>query len=171
MSLTMSCVESGIELFASCLDGLFGDERKPVTQNEATRHYRYADLPNGGYVDLRWPYAQVDRLLRSTDFRPYPNTFTYAKLKSPRGDLIVNDASIAGNRPPIVRPGEVVTADDRLVVACADSLIQVGSVMLEPDEETSIETAVTTLSLKPGDVLTAPTGDGFRPASHDRSSR
>ena len=51
-------------------------------------------------------------------------------------------------------PGEIVVADRRLVVACADRLLSISAMMLRPDETASAEDAIAALDLRVGQRLT-----------------
>jgi methionyl-tRNA formyltransferase len=150
LSLTVDCIRVGTELFADRLEDILGGVKTPLPPAAAPLLYRRTDKPNGGVLDLRRSAAEIDRMLRATDFRPLANPFTYSRLRFPRGDLIVNEARpVAENEQH--RPGDVVVADrDELVVACADKLLAIAAVMLAPDEEASIGDAVAQLELSPG---------------------
>jgi methionyl-tRNA formyltransferase len=150
LSLTLDCIRVGTELFADRLGDIVAGVKTPLPPSAAPFLYRHSDKPNGGVLDLRRPAAEIDRMLRATDFRPLPNPFTYATLRLPRGDLIVNEASpVADNEHD--RPGDVVVAEvEKLVVACADKLLAITAVMLAPDEEASIDEAVRRLEISAG---------------------
>jgi methionyl-tRNA formyltransferase len=150
LSLTVDCIRTGTELFAERLENILAGVKTPLPRSAAPLLYRRADKPNGGVLDLRRSAAEVDRMLRATDFRPLANPFTYAMLRFPRGDLIVNEARpVAENEQH--RPGDVVVADrDELVVACADKLLAITAGMLAPDEEASIGDDIAQLELSPG---------------------
>jgi len=148
LSLTLECIRVGIELFAEHLQSLLAGNRTRVDVAGA-RVYRHRDLPNDGYLDLRWSSAQIDRMLRATDFRPFPNPFCYARIRFPAGELIVNEAQpMAHTGTPV--PGEIVAADDKLVLACGDAALDITAVMLSPEEEATVKNAVAALGLAAG---------------------
>ena len=152
LSLTVKCIEVGIEIFESHLERLLAGTRSAVAPAADIRNYRRSDLPNGGVLDLRWSYPRIDRMLRATDFRPFPNTFTYARVCCPNGELIVNEARRT-DAAGVGKPGEVLVANDRLIVACADGAIELAAIMLEPDREADIATAITALGLEKGQII------------------
>lgn len=152
LSLTLECVRVGLLAFEEDLARILAGEQYPAPA-ERVPSYRRGQLPAGGALSLRSSAAEIDRLLRATDFRPLPNPFTYARLATPRGDLIVNEAKPVGSRARHV-PGEVVSADGELVLACGDSLLSIEAVMLRPDESASIREAVEALDLHAGQRLT-----------------
>ncbi len=152
LSLTLECIRIGVNAFERRLEDILAGQRTPVRDIARAKIYRRSDVPDDGVLDLRSTAAHIDRLLRATDFRPFPNAFTYARLRCPRGDLIVNEAQPLGantGHPP----GEIVAADRELVVACSDRLLSLSAVMLRPDEGASIEEAIATLDLRSGQQL------------------
>jgi methionyl-tRNA formyltransferase len=152
LALTLECIRVGVAAFAESAPRILAGDRGQPVPISAARCYRQRDLPNGGKLDFGWPAARIDRLLRALDFRPLPNSFTYARLELARGTLIVNEARNVGDSRPHT-PGTIVAAGDRLVVACADRLLELVAVMLQPDEETSVATAVDALGLEAGQPL------------------
>jgi methionyl-tRNA formyltransferase len=151
LSLTLECVRVGLVAFEEDLPRILDGDRNPAPQG-AARNYRRADLPDGGFLSLQSSTAHIDRLLRATDFRPWPNAFTYARLRTTKGELIVNEARAVG---PIGHhaPGEIVRADGGLVVACTDGLLSLEAVMLRPDAPADIADAVAALDLRAGQRL------------------
>ena len=152
LSLTLECIRVGIDSLERELDAVLAGRQIRTPRSATAKIYRRTDLPDGGVLDLRSTAAHISRLLRATDFRPIPNPFTYARLPSPGGQLIVNEVEALGTATGYVA-GEIVAADARLVVACADRLLSVVGVMLEPDETASVEEVVTRLGLRPGQRL------------------
>ena len=152
LSLTVECVERGIRLFERDLAQILSGRpaRMPATAN--ARLYRRTDLPHDGLLDPNMTAAQIDRLLRATDFRPFPNPFTYARLRCARGDLIVNEVTpLAPNNGH--EPGTIVATAPELVLACRDRLLSLSAVMLEPNETSSAAEAVARLELRAGQRL------------------
>jgi methionyl-tRNA formyltransferase len=152
LSLTLECVRAGLAAFEEDLERMLAGERHAAPAGVG-RNYRRADLPDGGVLNLRSTAAHIDRLLRATDFRPWPNTLTYARLRTPRGDLLVNEARSVGAIGQHAA-GQIVRADKELVVACADALLSLDAVMLHPDEPIDLSEAVAALSLRSGQRLT-----------------
>ena len=153
LSLTLECIRVGIEVFERQLGGILAGRRTRAPEIAAARLYRRTDLPDGGVLKLTSTAAHIGRLLRATDFRPFPNPFAYVRASCPRGGLIVNEVQALGenNRYP---PGEIVAADSQLIVACADSLLAFSAVMLRPDETVSVADAIAGLELRVGQRLT-----------------
>lgn len=153
LSLTLRCIEVGVRLLESRLGQILSGERTPVSARAHARYYSNSDLPNGGFLDLNWDYAKISRLLRATDFRPFPNSFTFAKLAINGQDLIINE--IETKHPNTAHmPGEVVQAEgEDLTVACQDQLVRVTRVMSAPGVETSVAERIETLELRPGQQL------------------
>lgn len=152
LSLTLECIRVGIDAFERRLEDILAGRRTPVRDSASAKLYRRSDLPDAGVLDLRSTATHVDRLLRATDFRPFPNGFTYARLRCPRGDLIVNEAEPLGASTGH-SPGEIVAAERELVVACSDRLLSLSAVMLRPDETASLEEVIANLDLRPGQRL------------------
>jgi len=152
LSLTLECIRVGLSTFEDNLPRILAGERTAAPRAPAALNYRRADLPDEGILDLRSSAAHIGRLLRATDFRPFPNPFTYARLRCPRGDLLVNEAH-ALEPADGHAPGEIVRADTELIVACADRLLAVAAAMLQPDEAMSIAEAVGRLELRAGQRL------------------
>ena len=67
--------------------------------------------------------------MKGKAFRPFPNPFTYVRLSCPRGSLLVNEVHALGENSHY-EPGEIVVADQQLIVACADRLLAFSAVML-----------------------------------------
>lgn len=152
LSLTLECIEVGVSAFERNLERILAGERMPAPAMAQARLYRRTDLPDGGVLNLRATAAHIGRLLRATDFRPFSNPFTYARLHCPRGDLIVNEVQPLGANTDLA-PGEIVVADRELVAACADRLLSFTAVMLQPDETTSVADAIAALGLRAGQRL------------------
>jgi methionyl-tRNA formyltransferase len=149
LSLTIDCIDKGIDLFQTRLESLLGPAGGERPDTSAARVCRRSDRPNDGWLDPRWPVAAIDRMLRATDFRPYPNTFTYAKLRVGGGELIVNEArAVAANSSG--EPGALRVDNDRLLLSCADAELELTGVMLEPDVEVPVAAAIEALGLAPG---------------------
>jgi methionyl-tRNA formyltransferase len=157
LALTLECIRAGIAAFAEGAARILSGDRGRAVPISAARCYRRHDLPNDGMLDLGWPAARIDRLLRAVDFRPLPNPLTYARLELARGMLIVNEARVVDDNRQH-RPGTVVAAGDRLVVACADRLLELVAVMLRPDEEMSVTAAIEALGLEAGQLLISDNG-------------
>jgi methionyl-tRNA formyltransferase len=153
LSLTLDCIRVGLSAFEEDLPQILAGKRTAAPEAAAALNYRRAQLPADGLLDLRSSAAHIDRLLRATDFRPFPNSFTYARLPCPRGDLLVNEAHALGHNGghPV---GEIVRADSKLIVACADQLLEISAVMVVPDETVSVAEAVDQLGLRVGQRLT-----------------
>lgn len=153
LSLTLRCIDVGVRLFKSRLSQILAGERTTISECAQARYYSKRDLPNGGFLDLTWDYAKISRLLRATDFRPFPNSFTFAKLAINGHDLIINE--IEPERPNTGHmPGTIVQAEGgTLTVACRDQLLRVTRVMSAPGVETSIAERIEALDLRPGQHL------------------
>lgn len=153
LSLTLQCIDVGISAFERNLERILAGHRMAAPGMAQARIYRRTDLPDEGVLNLRSTAAHIGRLLRATDFRPFSNPFTYARLRCPRGDLIVNEVQPLG---PNTRhdPGEIVVADRELIAACADRLLSFSGVMLRPDETISVAEAIASLALRAGQRLT-----------------
>ena len=155
VALMLRCIEVGVNLFETELDNILNGQKMTVPARGKSRYYYRKQLPNGGILDLTWRYAKISRLLRATDFRPFPNPFTYAKVPINGAELIINELEIEGpNRGQ--RPGMVVRADgETLIVACHDQLLRVTRAMNARDIETSVGERIRTLGLRPGQQLSA----------------
>ena len=153
LSLTLECIRVGVNAFKRHLGSILAGDRTRAPAIADAKHYRRADLPDGGVLNPRSTAAHIARLLRATDFRPFPNPFTYVRLNCPRGSLLVNEVHALGENSHY-EPGEIVAADQQLIVACADRLLAFSAVMLQPDETVSVADAVAGLDLRVGQRLT-----------------
>jgi methionyl-tRNA formyltransferase len=153
LSLTMECIDVGVSAFERALERILAGHRMPAPRMAQAKLYRRTDLPDGGVLNLKATAAHIGRLLRATDFRPFSNPFTYARLRCPRGDLIVNEVQPLGANTRH-DPGEIVVADRELIAACADRLLSFTAVMLQPDETASVAEAIAGLRLRAGERLT-----------------
>ena len=149
LTLTLQCIQAGIAAFEQHHERILRGDRQPAPDIGNARVYRWNDLPNDGVLDLGATAAEIDRLLRATDFRPFPNTFTYARLRCERGDLLVNEARPLGPNSAH-EPGGIVAAKGELIVACKDRLLSLSAVMLQPDETATVAEAVAALGLRAG---------------------
>jgi methionyl-tRNA formyltransferase len=152
LSLTLECIRVGVDAFERALDDILAGRRIRALGTATAKLYRRSDLPDGGVLDLRSTAAHIGRLLRATDFRPFPNPFTYVRLPCPRGALIVNEVEPVGASAGHAA-GEIVAADQRLVVACADRLLSLAGVMLQPDEAANVTEVIPALGLRVGQRL------------------
>jgi methionyl-tRNA formyltransferase len=152
LSLTLECIRVGVGTFERHLDRILAGHRTAAPDAAGARLYRRGDLPDAGVLSLRSTAAHIGRLLRATDFRPFPNPFAYARVRCPRGDLIVNEVAPLGASTGY-EPGEIVGADRELVVACADRLLAVTAVMLQPDEAANVTHIIGRLDLRAGQRL------------------
>jgi methionyl-tRNA formyltransferase len=152
LSLTLDCIRVGLSAFEDDLPQILAGKRAATPHIATALNYRRAQRPADGLLDLRSSAAHIGRLLRATDFRPFSNSFTYARLPCPRGDLLVNEAHALG-RNGDHPAGEIVRADSELIVACADQLLSISAVMLVPDETVSVAEAVGRLGLRAGQRL------------------
>jgi len=153
LSLTLECIRVGVESFKRHLGSILAGHRSRAPALEGAKLYRRADFPDGGVLNPQSTAAHIGRLLRATDFRPFPNPFTYVRVSCPRGSLIVNEVHAVGETGRH-EPGEIVVADRQLIVACADRLLAFSAVMLQPDETVSVADAVASLDLRVGQRLT-----------------
>jgi methionyl-tRNA formyltransferase len=152
LSLTLDCIRVGTHLLERRLQTILAGERTAATGVAGAKTYRRVDVPDRGILDLRSTASHIDRLLRATDFRPFENPLGYARLRCSSGHLIVNEVESLGANVGH-RPGEIVAADRRLVVACADGLLSISAMMLRPDETVSAEDAIAALDLRVGELL------------------
>ena len=148
LSLTVRCVEAGLEAFRENVNRIVSAGPGTPVDTSGSKLYRRSDLPNGGYLDPNWTHSAIDRMLRATDYRPYPNTFTYSKLRFGEWDLIVNSARGLGASTGA--PGEILRTDDTIVMSCADQDLELSDVMIEPDREVSNGDAIRALGLTVG---------------------
>jgi methionyl-tRNA formyltransferase len=69
---------AGVELLDEFLPKLTAGALTPLKQNAAlATYYSRRDSPNGGRIDFRWNFAQIERFVRGLDFRPLKNSFVY----------------------------------------------------------------------------------------------
>ncbi len=75
-TLVLKCLSEGVSLFRDVAPSVLRGGAPRVRQDEgaATRYFS-RDVPNGGWVDFRWPYEPFDRFLRSLRLHPLPHPF------------------------------------------------------------------------------------------------
>lgn len=156
LGLNFRCMVEGKKLLEKILDELLTDNYKRIPQTGPSSRYLSTSIPNDGYIDFSWPYDKIERFLRATDFRPYKNMFSYAKVKHNNRSFIVNTAILYSLEPHNYQIGEVVElSNNYLRVATKDSIIDITETMYKDDFEVSIKDLVDGYKIKSGNVLNA----------------
>ncbi|MFI5982195.1 amino acid adenylation domain-containing protein [Streptomyces sp. NPDC051555] len=121
--LDVACYDAGIESFTELVDELAAGTATRTPQDLALRTYhgKYDGPPGAGVLDWRRPAAELDALVRATDFGRRPNGFGTALLAlGDDGFAVVRTLEPTG-RPSTAAPGTVVdSGPDGLTVATAD---------------------------------------------------
>lgn len=70
LELTRKCMEAGIVAFAAMIPRVLNEQFECQRQDLLQRkHFHRSDeIPNGGYLDLAWPFMKVSAFLRSLDY-------------------------------------------------------------------------------------------------------
>lgn len=94
--LNARCYEAGLASFAVLVDDLVHDDVTFVEQDHAARTiYRRNQRPDHhGVIDWTRPARELGRLVRASDFGPYPNPFGACRLLTSGGAYLVSSAEV-----------------------------------------------------------------------------
>ncbi len=166
LELNFKCITAGIKLFEKNIDDILSDNCNRTSQKGPSSTYFSSQIPNNGYIDFNWPYHKIDAFLRATDYRPYQNLFTYAKVKYKNNIFIVNTASLHKLTHHNYQNGEIISlSSNYLRIAANDSILDITKVMHKEDDEISIEKLIKDYHISEGDVLNYNYSDKFELAS------
>lgn len=154
LSLNFKCIVEGEKLFQEILDDLLKDKFQRIPQLGQASRYFSSYIPNNGYLDFRWSYQKIERFLRATDYRPFKNLFTYAKVKHLDQSFIVNNVALHNLGRHRYQYGEIISLSDQFIrVATKDSIIDLTETMCADDQEISIKKLISEYKIKKGDLL------------------
>ena len=129
ITLIFKCIEYGVKLFDEIIDDVLMGKLKGTPQSGPASYYSRKDIPNNGDVDFSWDYPKFDRFIRGLDFRPFPNQFTYPKVKFGDHEFILNSARYVKPMENSTH-GEVLTVGaDHMHVAINGSIVSITEVM------------------------------------------
>jgi len=166
LGLNFTCIAEGKKLFEEILTNLLTDNYTRTPQIGPSSRYLSTSIPNDGYLDFSWPYHKIERFLRATDFRPYKNMFSYAKVKHTSRKFIVNTAIPYSLEAHDYQIGEVVGfSNNYLRVATKDSVLDITEAMYKEGFEVSIEDLVNGYNIKKGSLLNDSYSDMMSKAS------
>lgn len=113
-SLSEQLAEMGARLLLQTLEGLQAGQLRAVPQEDALATAAPRLKKEQGLLDFARPAAELERQVRA--FCPWPGTFF-----SLRGETLkVLSATLGGEAPAGLQPGEVASTDDSLAIACGD---------------------------------------------------
>ena len=155
LSLNFKCIVEGKELFQEIIDDILTDNYKCVPQAGRSSRYLSKHIPNNGYINFNWPRQKIERFIRATDYRPFSNLFTYAKVKHINQSFIVNSIktkSITDKQD--YQNGEIIDLSDQFIrVAAKDSVVDITETMHTSDHEILINELIHTYKINKGDIL------------------
>lgn len=133
ISLIFRCIRAGVELFSPLLDRYANDALERWPQRGEAHYYSATDTPDDGYLDFNCDFARLSALVRGLSFRPFDNLFTWPKIRTGKGMLLLTSITREGDRTgENWTCGSVQTVDSRGVVVCAkDSLVRLSGLMEE----------------------------------------
>lgn len=153
ISLTFKCIVEGTKLFPIVLDNAASDVIETIRSEGSGRYYSKKDIPNGGYVDLRWPFERISRFMRGLDFRPFENPLAYPRISVRKGFFIATQASRSGEgagQPPGLVSG---ITDEGIEVAGADGSVLLSHLLDAELVERSVREIVEQHSVAVGDII------------------
>jgi len=145
---------AGVELLEEFLPELIAGQLTPVKQNEAlAAYYSRRDLPNGGRIDFRWSFAQIERFVRGLDFRPLKNSFVYPTASFRGQAFHPQTVSLLGERQTNV-PGAILgVRTDSIQVQAADAVVGLCDLLDSEHRSVSIRELQQRLGFRANDVL------------------
>ncbi len=166
LGLNFKCIIEGINLFEKVLKNLLSGNYKRSQQQGQSSRYLSKNVPNQGYIDFNWSYEKIDRFLRATDFKPYYNLFSYAKINFNSNSFIVISAKPHSLKTHSYKVGEIVDITDAyLRVAAKDSIIDITRIMTLDKNEISIKQLKHEFHIEPKALLNSNNYDDLRIAS------
>jgi methionyl-tRNA formyltransferase len=139
-------------LLLRVLDDLEEGALVPRPQDEARVVFAPKLAKRDGAIPWERTAREIERLVRA--FSPWPGAFAFYRRGGKCIRLIVTKASVLEGRPPEgAAPGEIVEAEDRIVVACAGGLLEIARLKREGRKEMSAGEFLRGLSLERGAVL------------------
>jgi methionyl-tRNA formyltransferase len=145
---------AGVELLDEFLPELIAGKLTPVKQNEAlATYYSKRDLPNGGRIDFRWSFAQIERFVRGLDFRPLRNSFVYPTASFRGQTFHPQTVSLMGKGQTNV-PGAILdVGTDSIQVQTADAVVGLRDLLDAEHRPISARELQQRLSFQEKDVL------------------
>lgn len=157
ISLTLRCIQAGLELFPPLLDQYAAGNLESCPQEEEGRYFSARALPpNDGYLDFNWTFEKLSALVRGLTFRPFDNLFTYPKIRLGSTTLLVSEITLCGGRSESADKscGEIRIIDAEGITVCArDGLIKLRGLMQEDLNQPSISELASRYDLTVGKVL------------------
>jgi amino acid adenylation domain-containing protein len=127
LTLNAKCYEAAAHSFSELVEELAADRVRPRPQDLSHRTFfpRRRRFPAGGVLDWERPAHEIDALVRSLDFGPFPNPLGRPKLLLGSEALIVPEVVLLTDRTA-VPPGTITgIQDDSFTVAAADGAVEI----------------------------------------------
>jgi UDP-4-amino-4-deoxy-L-arabinose formyltransferase/UDP-glucuronic acid dehydrogenase (UDP-4-keto-hexauronic acid decarboxylating) len=128
--VAIECAKRGIRLVDQLVTALLADEL--VLEEQDTSQFRYfgREVPNDGVLDFTRAAAEVERLVRASDYGPFHSPWGVPRTSGPTGELGVRRA-VATERPADAEPGTVRVDPEGAWVACADTWLELKAVTVD----------------------------------------
>jgi methionyl-tRNA formyltransferase len=136
-SLTFKCILEGTALFGQLLECLEKRAVPRLKQIGIRTYFSRSQIPNDGYINFTWPSKKIDRLLRSLNFHPFPNTLVYPRIRLRDSQISIAAASCEMHASRHKRvPGKICAVDmDRVTIDTIDGTLFLRQV-INPDGKT-----------------------------------
>ncbi|ODS52344.1 MAG: hypothetical protein ABS36_17290 [Acidobacteria bacterium SCN 69-37] len=154
--LNARCYEAGLTAFTTLVDDLVHDRLTPIAQDAGQRTVfgRHQRPETVGVIDWTAPAVEIDRLVRASDFGPYPNPFGVCRLVTAAGTAIVTSAEVD---PAPGVPGQVDLADaGSLIIGTGAGRLRITGLGRPTGEPLPISVFAAEASVIPGSRLTLP---------------
>jgi methionyl-tRNA formyltransferase len=134
LSVSARCVREGVPLIERLLETAAADASSiPREQQDLSRrrYYKRAEIPDDGRIEWTRPAERIVRLVRASDYFPFPSPWGTPTARLGELELGVVKASLTAT-PSDVPPGTIGEEDDGgVLVAAADEWVRVERVLAD----------------------------------------
>lgn len=99
ISLLMKCYKQGAALFREVVRDMTEDKISSIPQDLTQRTYYLTKVPFGGFIDIGWNAAKIERFVRAMTFAPIPNPYSPPMVRFNGNDLIITKAEVMEQKP------------------------------------------------------------------------
>jgi methionyl-tRNA formyltransferase len=150
LRLIMRCINEGVDLFKDLIVDVCADAIKRTPQNKKLRLYlKSGEIPGGGLIDFSSDFATIDRLVRALNFIPLESPLGSAMAKINNQIFYVDKVRISDFSQQS-NLGEIVRADDKLIVQIVNSRIEIMEVRDKDNRRVPLKFLIDNYSIKPG---------------------